>query len=944
MANWLSTLDERGIVRRPVGPMSATVMENQRDHADLALVVYLEELLRDRRVLLVGDTSARVERRLSDAARTVDVVVAPSASAAGSRERRVRRRGLPLRAWPTPAEKGTWDAIIIPDLVAAGLSDSARFDEIAALVPDGILIAAIDANGDEPSYEAFYALVSARFEGSRMLGQAPLSGYALAELGATTADVAYDASSAELAPARFVAVAAPRSVAIDGYAVIATPRVAEAERAAPVEPRHEREAEAVRTRLEHSEKRLEQAQREIARNAQKLDEARHEQVRLEDTLRAQQADVEADDTRESASVRAARDECDVFEGRLRAAAREVTSLRAENERRGVLVRDLVEELRRNSTQASLAVVPSRGEVDAELGRAQEALSTAQRRAVEAEARRAELAFRVDELTADLASIGQTHDARTAQLVREHAASQGAAHGLLAQVGELSELRLVAESRLALVEDDLRRSRDQSRDLERRLGEMEEQLEVARMQRPGAPVESGGDPAREGQLFGALLKAREELAALRDERIELVGEVARLRTALEIAAHEGDAGLAEARRRASALEAEANLRAGQLEHRNTELANVREERDSLATRVVALESVIPPPMAAEPVRDEALEQELDAIRGECAGLTLRAQNADAAADAALERARALEAKIATSEAAARADARRAAELASKLAARDALVSRLQTDLGHVSERHAASERTATALEARLASASESIGAIEAVSSVRSDEERRERDAIVIDLSSERTRAARLDTERASALEALRDVRESLARLQAGLAEPTRGGASIPTAPEGIYREEIARLARDADDREVMLRSLTAQLEERDDRIRALERVARGDTASVDATKRIETEERVARLTAELAEERRARERVEAASASVSREAELRRLEQLIGDRDAQMMLLEGRVEGASREERAMRDVFAEARASIETILAHLGGDRQGEAVEHAAELLRSLRKY
>jgi chromosome segregation ATPase len=279
----------------------------------------------------------------------------------------------------------------------------------------------------------------------------------------------------------------------------------------------------------------------------------------------------------------------------------------------------------------------------------------------------------------------------------------------------------------------------------------------------------------------------------------------------------------------------------------------------------------------------------------------------------------------------------------MAARDALVSRIQSELAQAADRHEASERAVVALEARLASASESIGALEAVSSVRSDEERRERDAIAVELSTERGRASRLDTERASALETLRDVRESLARLESGLGDSVRVAANAG-APEGVYREEIARLARDADDREVMLRSLTAQLEERDDRIRALERVARGDTASVDATKVIENEERVARLSAELAEERRARERVESSSASVSREAELRRLEQLIGDRDAQMMLLEGRVEGASREERAMREVFAEARASIETILAQLGSERHGEAAERAAELLRALRKY
>ena len=41
---------------------------------------------------------------------------------------------------------------------------------------------------------------------------------------------------------------------------------------------------------------------------------------------------------------------------------------------------------------------------------------------------------------------------------------------------------------------------------------------------------------------------------------------------------------------------------------------------------------------------------------------------------------------------------------------------------------------------------------------------------------------------------------------------------------------------------------------------------------------------------------------------------------------------------------VRDAFAETRAALETILAHLGGDRGGEAAERAADLLRSLRRF
>jgi predicted RNase H-like nuclease (RuvC/YqgF family) len=150
------------------------------------------------------------------------------------------------------------------------------------------------------------------------------------------------------------------------------------------------------------------------------------------------------------------------------------------------------------------------------------------------------------------------------------------------------------------------------------------------------------------------------------------------------------------------------------------------------------------------------------------------------------------------------------------------------------------------------------------------------------------------------------------------------------------------------RDLMLRSLTAQLEERDDRIRALERMMRGDggrdEAGGDRARLLEADERIARLSSELAEERRARERLESTSALVSREAELRRLEQMVGDRDAQLMLLEGRVEGAAREERSLRDAFAQARAELESMLGDLGNQRSAQAAERAAELLRALRRF
>ena len=77
--------------------------------------------------------------------------------------------------------------------------------------------------------------------------------------------------------------------------------------------------------------------------------------------------------------------------------------------------------------------------------------------------------------------------------------------------------------------------------------------------------------------------------------------------------------------------------------------------------------------------------------------------------------------------------------------------------------------------------------------------------------------------------------------------------------------MSELDGQASDQELLLRSLTAQLQERDDRVRALERAREGDGSAdspeVLREQLLEMEERVARLTEELGHERDARRRNE-----------------------------------------------------------------------------------
>ena len=66
--------------------------------------------------------------------------------------------------------------------------------------------------------------------------------------------------------------------------------------------------------------------------------------------------------------------------------------------------------------------------------------------------------------------------------------------------------------------------------------------------------------------------------------------------------------------------------------------------------------------------------------------------------------------------------------------------------------------------------------------------------------------------------------------------------------------------------------------------------------------------------------------------------------MLGDRDAQLMVLEGRMSSADRDQKTMRDAFAQARAGLETLLGEISSDQRAEAADRIASLLRLLRRY
>src|SRR5262245_59320121 len=160
-----------------------------REHADLALAVYVEELAARRRVLFVGDAASAVPERLSSVPRSVEVV------SPRPRPRGTRRGGRILpRPWPSAQDAKSWDLVLVPDLLWAGPPSTERVAEMAEwLTARGVLVVGAEEREDAIAYEALYDLLSRRFEQVKMLGQAPFAGWAVVDFApGRELDVTFD--------------------------------------------------------------------------------------------------------------------------------------------------------------------------------------------------------------------------------------------------------------------------------------------------------------------------------------------------------------------------------------------------------------------------------------------------------------------------------------------------------------------------------------------------------------------------------------------------------------------------------------------------------------------------------------------------------------------------------------------------------------------------------
>lgn len=940
--------------------MPRTIPESNREHADLALAVYVEELAARRRVLFVGDAASAVPERLSSVARSVEVV-SPRTRARGTRR---GGRILP-RPWPSAQDARSWDLVLVPDLLWAGPPAPERIAEMHEwLTPRGVLVVGAEEREEGVGYEALYDLLARRFEWVRMLGQAPFAGWSVVDFAPATKEleVTFDGSllgGTGEEPARFVALCASREVVLDPYAIVQVPagREPTRESRAPIErPREDaqlqarlsqlevqlrdrqdevtraggrseeldRELAAVRARVEHAERRLEQAQREIARGSQKLDEARS---------RADGLARELEETHgELAALRSAPESADTdyaqLETSLAERGRELIELRSEIERRGLLVRDLVEEVVELRAAGSLTPPPSGGggTDDAERAQLRDALAAARRRAVDAEAALAEAAFRLDQVRGELALCKRARESEGAQASGELALAQGTVRGLASRLAETEEVRRQAEARLALAQDDAVETRNRIRELEREIAEGHDQLQHAVVRAHGAPSTNGTHAEPEqSDLARQLVHAEEELRSLRErsasERSSLEARVAEL-------AQETARAAEDAERSAREL---ASIRASSTSHA-AELAGLRGEREGLRLRLSDAESAIASRPAAlrtengpaELAELHELRQRVELLGASVATWTQRAQ---AASDGAGE------------------DASRASELAIRISTRDALIGRLQSEVADAASRRDALERRTRELDATIAQLRESLESARAVADVRADEERREAEQLAVRLAEAERSREHTSREHDDTRRALSEAREILSSIATGL--DGTSSSSPPPASDGRLRDQVRMLQREAEDREMMLRSLTAQLQDRDDRLRAAERMRQGEGGGDETELRqrvLLTEERAVRLERELEQERVGRRAAEQSGGAAERDADLRRVHQLLGDRDAQLMLLEGRITQGDRESRAMRETFAQARAGLETLLGEIANDQRAEAADRIASMLRVLRRY
>ncbi|MDW8245646.1 MAG: hypothetical protein RMJ84_03630 [Sandaracinaceae bacterium] len=486
---------------------------------DLTLALYLERIIRGARVVVWGKIEGPALAWLEGVS--------------------ARCECLGHDEWPSGSGELAWVAD-----AEAFIGEQSRLERLAHFLGQRGFGVLIFAHGHR--YEEIYRNLRAHFGHVRMFGQAAFLGHVIVDFArAQEADeLVVDGTlrSGPLSPARHVAVVGSRPVLFEPYVILDLP-----EDAYHALQSTRRELEASRARLNHAEERLEEAQREIARNVQRIDELRHELERLRGELNSgraswaarEQALIEerlllermledkklelAELTQEVAQAKALAEaqkreveeleaECQRFEAQLQASAKEILALRHEVERRGEIVRDLLEGGAQRIAAASL---PSEGAFrDKEL---EEALARLQKKAVDAEAERIVAEFARDEAQREAARLARELEAEAALRAR-------CEEGLRAFTAEREAL----EEALNHTKSQLEAMREHARNLEEKL----RALENTQKEQAGL-VAVGWERAQAFEQKLAEIALQKELESERwvEARHEMEGEIRGLRLRL-----------------------------------------------------------------------------------------------------------------------------------------------------------------------------------------------------------------------------------------------------------------------------------------------------------------------------------------------------------------------------------------------------------------------------
>jgi SAM-dependent methyltransferase len=559
--------------------MESSRLEGSSEYSDVALCVLIEDLAEQGKVLSISN-SPETAKRLAAVAQEVHLLC-PGQMPAPSLVDRVEVRAL--KSGRLPWGDAYFDVVIVPELFDMGEQVAQSLSELTRVLrDDGVLVAGV-ANLDTPAgsavrsgepapkgmqYQALVQALKKHFKTMRVVGQLPFWGYSMVDLAASQArqaptEISFDGTlleDRELTPRRYVAICSNDALAIDAVTVVQVPEPAEGG------------ANLHETQLS-------------GQSRQESDLIQKEVQRLEEALNERST--------------------------------EVRSLRAELERRGALVRDLIEQTRMRELaiaqeqkartaepQEASSEVRTAGDLpsaDAEIAKLRAERDAAIGRALDAEVARVEAQLHIDELSGFVATSSIKPPVAEEAPEKASEESTDEVRALRSLVAEMDEAKTETETRLASSQEQLVIAQERYRDLESQLREANERTDA----------------------FRSLESVTEELKSTRREVGELKGAESTLRMRL----FEAESSLARELRNAEEMEKKKAEREAQLERLAKELS----ERQH---GVVVLERSV----ASLSVELERLQQKLDlskAVEARALAAEQRAQHLQGALGETLE---------------------------------------------------------------------------------------------------------------------------------------------------------------------------------------------------------------------------------------------------------------------------------------------------------------------